>query len=140
MYSAGGDAYTIGQPHTTCSSDSKEGFCTDVDRACSALNVARICGTFGEACLGLDRHPNLTIAEYQSILDKDAMMKEIENRGPIAYALDVGPIFGLRWQLRATRLCFHSDVHRLKPVGSNHTCEGSGTVRIMSGMDSQLQA
>ena len=90
MYSSGGVAYTIGQPHTTCSSDSEEGFCTDADWACSALIVARICGTFGEACLGLDRHPNATIAEHESILDKDAMMKEIENHGPIACAL--GPI------------------------------------------------
>ena len=38
-----------------------------------------------------------TIAEYESILDKDAMMKEIWNRGPIACALDVG----LHWQMRA---------------------------------------
>ena len=79
-------------PHTDCSSDSKEGFCTDADWTCSAISVARTCGTFGEACVGLDRHPNATIAEYGLILDKDAMMKVIENRGPIACALDVGSI------------------------------------------------
>merc|ERR1712107_26445 len=64
----------------------------DADWTCSALNVARTCGTFGEACVGLDRYPNATIAEYGSILGKDAMMKEIYNRGPIACALDAGPI------------------------------------------------
>ena len=47
-------AYTIGQTHTACSSDSKEGFCADADWTCRPLNVARICGTFGEACVGLD--------------------------------------------------------------------------------------
>ena len=30
------------------------------------------------------------IAEYGSILDKDAMMKGIENHGPFACGLDVG--------------------------------------------------
>lgn len=92
VFSAGGVAYTTGQPYMACSSDSKEGFCGDADWTCSALNVARTCGTFGEACVGLDRYPNATIAEYGSILGKDAMMKEIYNRGPIACALDAGPI------------------------------------------------
>ena len=50
------DAYTIGQPNTACSSDFKEGFCTDANWTCRPLNVARISGTFGKACAGLDRH------------------------------------------------------------------------------------
>ena len=40
--------------------------------------------------MGLDRHLNTTIAEYEPILDKDTMMKGIGNRGPIACTLDVG--------------------------------------------------
>ena len=51
-------AYTIGQPHTACSKDSKEGFCADADWICRLLNIARICGTFGDACVGLDRDLN----------------------------------------------------------------------------------
>ena len=35
--------------------------------------------------------------------------------------------------LFAFRPCTHSDVHRLEPFGSNHTCQRSGTVRIMLG-------
>ena len=48
----------FGTAHTACSGDSKEGSCADTDRTCRLLNVARICGTFGEACVGLDRHLN----------------------------------------------------------------------------------
>ena len=35
--------------------DSREGSCTDADWTCRLLNVARICGTFGEADADLDR-------------------------------------------------------------------------------------
>ena len=38
-------AYTIEQPHTACSNDSKEGFCADAEWTCRPLKVARICGT-----------------------------------------------------------------------------------------------
>ena len=44
--------------------------------------------------MGLDRHLNATIEEYEPILDKDAMMKGIANRGPIACGPDVGPRLG----------------------------------------------
>merc|ERR1712151_1371238 len=55
---------------------------------CDPLNVARTCGTFGEKCVGLNRYPNATISEHGSIKGKDAMMKEIYNRGPIACNVD----------------------------------------------------
>ena len=55
--------------------------------------MARICGTVDEACVGLDGDLN-AIAEYGSILDKDALMKGMENRGPIACGLDVGSRLG----------------------------------------------
>merc|ERR1719150_465629 len=75
-----------------CSYDTKNGFCGEVDFKCSALNTARTCGTFGEACVGLDHYPNATISEYGSISGKDAMMKEIYNRGPIACGIDANPL------------------------------------------------
>jgi cathepsin X len=54
--------------------------------------VAVTCGTFGEACVGLDHYPNATIAEYGSIAGSDAMMKEIASRGPIACGIDANPL------------------------------------------------
>ena len=41
-----------------------------IDSLNAYINVARTCGTFGETCLGLDRHPNATIAEYELIVDE----------------------------------------------------------------------
>merc|ERR1711904_495585 len=46
----------------------------------------------GGDCTGLDRYPNATISEYGSISGKDAMMKEIYSRGPIACGIDAGPL------------------------------------------------
>lgn len=87
-----GVSYTTGQPYMACSKDSKEGFCSKGDWTCTPLNVQRTCGTFGEACVGLSHYPNATIAEYGSIQGKDAMMKEIFNRGPIACGVDANPL------------------------------------------------
>merc|ERR1712170_170396 len=79
-----GISYFTGQPYMACSSDSSEGLCSASDWSCTALNVARTCGTFGEECVGLDHYPNATIAEYGHISGPDAMKKELFNRGPIA--------------------------------------------------------
>eukprot|EP00927_Polykrikos_kofoidii_P051744 TRINITY_DN45537_c0_g1_i1.p1 TRINITY_DN45537_c0_g1~~TRINITY_DN45537_c0_g1_i1.p1 ORF type:complete len:661 (+),score=79.31 TRINITY_DN45537_c0_g1_i1:75-2057(+) len=85
-----GIAYTTAQPYLACSSDSNFGFCNSkgMDWSCNLLNTARTCGSFGEACQGLNRYPNATIAEHGTISGKDAMMKEIFNRGPIACDVD----------------------------------------------------
>jgi cathepsin X len=91
-----GISYTTGQPYLACSKESKEGMCPAAlkagDLTCEPKNVQRTCGTFGEACVGLSHFPNATIAEYGSIQGKDALQKEIMNRGPIACAIDAGPI------------------------------------------------
>jgi cathepsin X len=87
-----GVSYTTGQPYMACSSDSDEGFCSNADWTCSPLNVQRTCGTFGEACVGLSHYPNATIAEYGNIEGKDAMMKEIFARGPIACGVNANPL------------------------------------------------
>jgi len=87
-----GVSYFTGLPYMACSSDSKEGLCPASDWTCNALNVARTCGTFGKACVGLSHYPNATISEYGSIQGADAMMAEIYNRGPIACALDALPL------------------------------------------------
>ena len=87
-----GLSYATSQPYVACSSDSKGGLCPSHDWSCSALNVARTCPTFGEACVGLDHYPNATISDHGSVRGKSAMMKEIYNRGPIACGIDAGPI------------------------------------------------
>ncbi|CAJ1339087.1 unnamed protein product [Effrenium voratum] len=87
-----GIAYTTGQPYLACSHDLKSGFCKDADFTCTAENVQRTCATFGKQCVGLSHYPNATIAEYGSIQGKDAMMKEIFNRGPIACNVDATKI------------------------------------------------
>jgi len=90
-----GISYETAQPYLACTSDSKEGFCPQVDTKCSALNVARTCGSFdheGGACTGLSEFPNATISEYGSISGAAAMMKEIFNRGPISCGIDANPL------------------------------------------------
>merc|ERR1712224_359671 len=90
-----GVSYETSNPYLACSSESQEGFCPHVDTTCKPANVARTCGSFdkeGGSCTGLNHYPNATIAEYGSISGKDAMMKEIYNRGPIACDIDAGPI------------------------------------------------
>lgn len=83
------------QPYMACSSDSDEGFCSHVDWTCSALNTARTCGSFsaeGGPCTGLSQYPNISISDHGSISGKDAMMKEIYNRGPISCGIDAMPL------------------------------------------------
>jgi len=66
-----------------------------VNFSCKPLNVARTCGSFsseGGPCTGLKYYPNATISEYGSISGKDAMMKEIYARGPIACGVDAMPL------------------------------------------------
>eukprot|EP00929_Paragymnodinium_shiwhaense_P032367 TRINITY_DN17948_c1_g1_i1.p1 TRINITY_DN17948_c1_g1~~TRINITY_DN17948_c1_g1_i1.p1 ORF type:complete len:657 (+),score=151.38 TRINITY_DN17948_c1_g1_i1:80-2050(+) len=87
-----GVSYASGQPYLACSSESQEGLCPNAKWDCSAENVARTCGTFGEPCVGLSSYPNATISDYGSIAGKEAMMKEIMNRGPISCGIDAGPI------------------------------------------------
>eukprot|EP00933_Yihiella_yeosuensis_P075376 TRINITY_DN8473_c0_g1_i1.p1 TRINITY_DN8473_c0_g1~~TRINITY_DN8473_c0_g1_i1.p1 ORF type:complete len:663 (+),score=153.12 TRINITY_DN8473_c0_g1_i1:85-2073(+) len=87
-----GISYASGQPYVACSKDSKEGFCGNMDTTCKPENVAKTCATFGKKCVGLEHYPNATISEYGSIHGKDAMMKEIYNRGPIACNVDAGKI------------------------------------------------
>jgi len=91
----GGVSTETSQPYLACSSDSAEGFCPHVDTKCSALNTARTCGSFdseGGDCSGLNHYPNITIADYGSISGSDAMMKEIQARGPIACGIAAGTI------------------------------------------------
>jgi cathepsin X len=87
-----GISYTTAQPYFACSSEQTEGICKGMDWSCTALNTAVTCGTFGEPCVGLTHYPNATIAEYGHISGKDAMMKEIFNRGPIACTIDANPL------------------------------------------------
>jgi len=90
-----GVSYETSNPYIACSSDSKEGFCGHVDTTCKPLNVARTCGSFdkeGGDCTGLNAYPNVTVAEFGSISGKDAMMKEIYSRGPIACGIDAMPL------------------------------------------------
>merc|ERR1711924_11628 len=87
-----GISYTTSQPYFACSSENQVGLCKGADWTCTAKNTAVPCGTFGEACVGLDRYPNATISEYGSITGKDAMMKEIYSRGPIACGIDANPL------------------------------------------------
>eukprot|EP00930_Biecheleria_cincta_P076378 TRINITY_DN635_c0_g1_i1.p1 TRINITY_DN635_c0_g1~~TRINITY_DN635_c0_g1_i1.p1 ORF type:complete len:341 (-),score=72.65 TRINITY_DN635_c0_g1_i1:297-1319(-) len=90
-----GISYETAQPYLACTSDSKEGFCQNVDTTCKSANVARTCGSFsqeGGPCNGLGFFPNATISDYGSISGADAMMKEIFNRGPISCGIDANPL------------------------------------------------
>jgi len=90
-----GISYETSQPYMACSSDSTEGFCSHADWSCTPLNAARTCGSFsaeGGPCTGLSQYPNISISDYGSISGKDAMMKEIQNRGPISCGIDAMPL------------------------------------------------
>jgi len=90
-----GISYETSQPYLACSDDSDEGFCPHVDTKCKPNNVARTCGSFsaeGGPCTGLDFYPNASISDYGSISGKDAMMKEIYNRGTISCGIDANPL------------------------------------------------
>merc|ERR1711865_991751 len=79
-----GVSYETSNPYMACSTENQEGMCPDGDWTCTALNVARTCGTFGEECVGLTHYPNATIKEHGHISGPDAMQKEIHLNGPIA--------------------------------------------------------
>jgi len=87
-----GISYESSQPYQACSSENSDGFCGDADWTCNALNVARTCGTFGEACVGLTHYPNVSISDYGSISGRSSMMQEIYSRGPISCGIDAEPI------------------------------------------------
>lgn len=87
-----GISYLTQQPYLACSSDSTDILCTRGNWTCTALNVARICGDFDEYCVGAERYPNATVAEFGHISGVDAMQKEIYNRGPIACSVDSAPL------------------------------------------------
>jgi cathepsin X len=113
-----GISYETSQPYFACSSDSKEGFCQHVDTTCKPVNVARTCGSFsqeGGPCSGLAQFPNATIADYGSISGKEAMMKEIYARGPIACGIDANPL-----------LNFNSGIIKEKGEGVDHVISVTG--------------
>jgi len=113
-----GISYETSQPYLACSSDSKEGFCQHVDTSCKAINVARTCGSFskeGGDCSGLSTFPNATIEDFGSISGKEAMMKEIYARGPIACGIDANPL-----------LNFNSGIMKEKGEGVDHVVSVTG--------------
>jgi len=92
--------YDSCNPYLACSSDSKEGFCENLDTSCSAVNTCKTCNTFssmGGACTEIDIFPNATVAEYGLIEnDVDATKAEIYTRGPVAATINAEPI--LNWK------------------------------------------
>merc|ERR1719149_310408 len=111
-----GISYFSSNPYMACSSESSEGVCKNGDWTCKPENVARTCGTFGEPCVGLNSYPNATIGEYGSISGKNAMMKEIFNRGPIACGIDAGPILNYQTGIASNWFSLSVD-HVISVVG-----------------------
>jgi len=89
-----GISYETSQPYMACSSESDIGLCGAGKWTCTPENIARTCSTFPPSghCGGLSKYPNATISEYGSISGKEAMQKEIFQRGPIACGIDASPI------------------------------------------------
>lgn len=90
-----GISYETSNSYIACSSESKEGFCADVDTTCTPMNVARTCSTFtsnGGKCVSLSQYPNVTVSDYGTISGQAAMQKEILINGPIACGIDAAPI------------------------------------------------
>jgi len=88
----GGVAFDTCQQYLACSSNSKEGFCPDIDTTCSPLNTCRTCSGFGEACAAIGSYPNATIAEYGIVHGEANIMAEIFARGPVACGVNAEPL------------------------------------------------
>ena len=68
--------------YVACSSVSKEDFFRRL-----TLNTARTCGTFGEACVRLDRYSNATIPGYGAIIGEGAMTSKSSAAGRLLAVL-----------------------------------------------------
>jgi len=97
------------QPYVACSADSTEGFCSNVDTTCTALNTCRTCSTFSDSggnCVALDYYPNATVAEYGLVehtygdhaQNVKNIKKEIHARGPVAASVNASPIVNFMGQ------------------------------------------
>jgi len=90
-----GIPYSTCQPYIACSEDSSEGFCSDVDTSCSAINTCRTCSTFesyGGGCYEVSAYPNATIAEYGKVTGAESIKSEVFARGPIAVEVNATPL------------------------------------------------
>jgi len=109
-------------PYVSCSAESTEGFCPQIDTTCSPMNTCKTCNTFsslGGTCAALDYFPNATVAEY-GLIDYDEddkegtchkIMSEIYARGPVAVTINAEPI------LKYTGGIFAEEGH---PEETNH--------------------
>lgn len=87
--------YDSCQPYVACSSDSKEGFCENVDTTCSKENICRTCDTFtenGGKCTAVEAFPNASISEFGVVRGANNMKIEIYNRGPIACGINANAV------------------------------------------------
>lgn len=117
-----GVSYAASQPYLACFQDARSGLCKYADFSCNALNTARTCSTFGKDCVGLSQYPNATIEEHGTIQGKEAMMKEIFNRGPIACNVDSDPLVNYTTGIVTT---VSSDIdHTISVVGWGTAAEG----------------
>mmetsp|Transcript_30559 Transcript_30559/g.88765 ORF Transcript_30559/g.88765 Transcript_30559/m.88765 type:complete len:223 (-) Transcript_30559:421-1089(-) len=85
-------SYDTCQPYLACSSESKMGFCPDIDTTCTAINTCRTCSTFNVECSEIDFFPNASVAEFGVVRGEEDMMAEIFARGPLACGVDAEPI------------------------------------------------
>jgi cathepsin X len=93
--------YDTCQPYLACSSESSDGFCSNVDTTCSRKNVCRTCNTFESNqgfCEEIDNFPHATVAEYGQIESQNTheIMAEIFARGPVAATVNAEPLIQYR--------------------------------------------
>jgi len=90
-----GIPYSTCQQYLACSSDSAEGFCSDVDTTCTSINTCRTCSTFvsyGGGCYEVNVYPNATITEYGKVTGAESIKSEVFARGPIAVEVNASPL------------------------------------------------
>ena len=86
-----GISYETAQPYLACSTDSEQGFCSNVNTECKPINIARTCGGFTHEegpCTEINQYPNATISNFGSTSGKRQMQNEIYRYGPIACGID----------------------------------------------------
>ena len=99
-------------PYVSCSKDSVEGICPDIDTTCSPINTCRTCHHNG-TCEAVTHFPNASVVEYGVYLSPNVtvIQSEILARGPVKASVDATHLVdysgGVMWDDPA----YHSDHH-----------------------------
>jgi len=111
-------------PYLACSSESTEGFCSEIDTTCSPINTCRTCNTFssrGGTCTEIAIFPNATIKEYgtYNIFSMNKVHKikaEIFARGPVSAGVNAEPLVNYKGGVVQDNNFFHKLINHIVSI------------------------